>query len=111
MTRPRLRRLGQEPVDELKGRAALESGRGLGTVEDQRQARRDHEVRGVQLRSAEDPVGDPGVDPVEHRGKVGEGIALRGSVDGKHEAPEGRDYQTPRECAPVKEIAHSAVSG
>jgi hypothetical protein len=36
--RARLRRLGQQPIDELDGRTALEQGQDIGAIEDQRQA-------------------------------------------------------------------------
>src|SRR6185436_11260965 len=51
-TAPRidLGRGGKQPIDELERRAALEHRRDIGPVEDQRQAGRDHEVGGVQLR-------------------------------------------------------------
>jgi hypothetical protein len=101
---PRLRRLGQEPVDELEGWAALEHGQDVGPVEDQRQARRDHEVRNVQLRSPEDPVGDPGVDSVEHRWELGQELALSRRAGGKDPAEDPRDDQAPREGAPIEEI-------
>jgi hypothetical protein len=62
-----------------------------GPVEDQRQARRDHEVRGVQLRSAEHPVRDPGVDPVEHRGELGQDLVLCPRGGGEDVVEDPRD--------------------
>src|SRR5215213_11656191 len=48
-TAPRidLRRGREEPVHQLQRGPALEHGHDVGPVEDQRQARRHHEVRGV----------------------------------------------------------------
>src|SRR5438874_13510325 len=74
--RTRLCRLGQESVDKLESGSALEQGQEIGPVEDQREARHDHEIRGVQLRSADNPAGDPGVDSVERRGEVGQELAV-----------------------------------
>jgi len=62
---------------------------------------------GVQLRSAENPLGDPGVDAVEHRGKGGEEIGVR-PVDGEHQASDQWDDQAPREGALVKAISAAA---
>ena len=36
--------------------------------------------------SAEEPVGDPGVDAIEDRRKLGEELAVAGAADGEDEA-------------------------
>jgi hypothetical protein len=40
-------RLGQETIDEVERGAALEQGRDIEPLKDQREGGRDHEVRGV----------------------------------------------------------------
>src|SRR4051794_30856596 len=74
--RPRLLRLGQQPVDELKRWPTLEHRVNVGPVEDQRQARRDHEVGGIELLAVENAVGNPAVDSVEHRWQLVEELLL-----------------------------------
>src|SRR3954454_15997441 len=51
----------QQTVDQLQRRPALEHRRDVVPVQDQREARRDHEVRGVELRPVQHSLRDPGV--------------------------------------------------
>jgi AcrR family transcriptional regulator len=104
------RRLGQDSVDELERWASLEHPPDIGPIEDQREARRDHEVRRVRLRSAEDAVGDPGVDAVEHRAKLGQYLALGVRAGGEHVANQPRHDQASHERPLVEEVAEAGYS-
>jgi AcrR family transcriptional regulator len=102
-------RRGEEPVYELKRRPALEHRQDVGSVEDQCQAGCDHEIRGVQLRSAQDPLRDPGVDSVERPGEFGQEPALSPWAGCKRATDEGRDEDPSRERALIEEIPEAAV--
>ena len=112
-TAPRidLRRRGKHAIHELQRRPALEHRRDVVPVEDQRQAGRHHEVRGVELRPAEHSLADPPVDPVEQRGQLLGRVALGVRAGGEDAARGLGNHQPARALVPVEQVAEPPLAG
>src|ERR1700677_1946171 len=71
-----LARLGKQALDEHAGGPPEDLFLELTPIAQQREARGDREVGGVELIAAQHAVPDPGVNAVQQRGHTGDELAL-----------------------------------